>query len=268
MKQHFITKTAISTNDNHDDIKQTNFEIQLAQVISAAQKSSSNTNVTKIIPSIPISTSSQTTSWIKSGTRDRSKIIRKSYIAIIAICFGIYGVVLFFLVFNHFDQSVAYCSSIIDELANIDRLYLNFTIQQNNGMFLNEDKQKILDAHPELFVYNYCLYQVYPFGSDMDENPLCDCRVFNSAPMQYESLCTNQILTVSDLHNYFNLDFIDMLSGILLNWHMLEKFAWAVTMKIHVYSNKNGISYKPRYFNLTNDMFGAPSPYIGKGISN
>ena len=105
-------------------------------MISDTPNCGPNANANQIVPNITRSTRSNSTSWIKSGTKKQSEMIRKLFPAIIAICFGIYGVALVFLVFNHFDKSIPYCSSIFDELVNIDRLYLNFTIHQNNGMFL------------------------------------------------------------------------------------------------------------------------------------
>ena len=70
-----------------------------------------------------------------------------------------------------------------------------------------------------------------------------------------------------------------MLSGILLNWKMLEKFEWIGIKKLYAYSNKDGIVYEPRIFNLTNSMFIAskmrilrvfdqPILYVGDSISN
>ena len=118
MKEHFTTETAIPTSNKHNDRNVTNKEIQLTQTVSNAQKCTSNVTATQIVPTIAMSTSSKTTSWITSGKKDQSALIRKTLIAIIAICFGIYGVVLFFLVFNHFDRSIPYCSSIVDELTD------------------------------------------------------------------------------------------------------------------------------------------------------
>ena len=242
--------------------------------------------VSQIMALAPINT---TNSWIITGTKQRSETMRKLSISIIALIFGIYGVILLPLVFTHFDQSMTYCSSITEELYKLEEdlsdpnSTINLTVNGNTGMYLSEQRQQILDAHPELFLYNYCDYSVYPFGTDDDGNPLCDCRKFSGDRLETNRLFAtkNALLGIPSLQKYFNVDLVDALSGMLLNWKMLEKFRWRDTIRIYTDNAKfcEGGSCYPKQFNLTNDMFGAtkmrvfeianqPSVYIGEGIGN
>ena len=213
---------------------------------------------------------SNTTSWIISSDKGRNNTVRKLLIVVIALCFGIYGIVLISLVFSHFDESISYCSSIVDELNNLEMQYANSTVN-TSGLLLTEEKQNILDLHPELFLYDYCEFKVYPFGDDQAGNKKCDCRQFSSDNVNNYIL---DVWPVPDLLESFDIRLVDMLSGMLLNWKMLEKFEWSHYKRLY-----NNIEIDAPRFNFTHEMFGAikmrvfilsstPIIYIDESISN
>ncbi len=69
---------------------------------------------------------------------------------------------------------------------------------------------QLSQKHPELLVWEQCIYKVFPFNlnNGNDEFRSCQCRV-----------------VVLDWNNNSNtLNQYNIINGILMNWYMLEKF--------------------------------------------
>ena len=167
---------------------------------------------------------------------------------IAALCFAIYGITILSVVLNHFHKSQIYCSSVVD---NLDKYYdgniYNIT--------MNSTQQTVLSSNPALFLWNNCLYKVYPF------NDICQCRTFRIDLKDKSFLWTDDELQI-----YFDISLNEIFSNILSKWYMLEKFEW----------NDDG---SMDIVNFTSDMFNAKQMkavsitaidirYISQEISN
>eukprot|EP01084_Bolivina_argentea_P262053 443068_1 len=218
------------------------------------------------------STLQKSISFVISSDVKKHQIIRKTFLIIICLIFSIYSIVLLSLVISHFNEAIPYCSSVVNELNNV---YIPDIIISNSNStseknILSSETRTILDQHPELFLYNYCEFSVYPFQWDNDGNTICECRKFKT-DLQVRDF----VWDVQSLKKYFNLTLIDIGLNVLLKWKMLERFAWRNSKQIY---RKSGIETMP-FFNLTKNMFGAKKlrvisignsriGYIDEAISN
>eukprot|EP01084_Bolivina_argentea_P154084 268632_1 len=139
--------------------------------------------------------------WIQK-TDGKKLTFRKMVIVIIAILYFLYGMIICSLVFDFFSESERYCSMVREQRYEP---YFNTS--------LTEKEKNILLNNPELFVWDYCNYQVYPFDN---HNP-CNCRVFELD--WYTMLSTEKERMIN-----FNITQDQILNSLLSKWFMLEKF--------------------------------------------
>ena len=146
-------------------------------------------------------------SWISLG--NPSGKLKQIALSIIALMYIAFGVVMLTLVLNHLDDAEMYCNAIREQ---------NYV---NNGTFtgnmtLSPIELKAFENNPELFFWDKCLYQTYPFTTN--DRHRCQCRVLViDWRQQYMD-------TTADDRATFNLTQNKILKGMLENWFMLEKF--------------------------------------------
>eukprot|EP01083_Nonionella_stella_P043974 118610_1 len=136
-------------------------------------------------------------------------IIRQVSLVIIALAYIGWGIVVLVFSIYYLYQSEQYCARIQEDrfFDGNGRLKANIT--------LGNQELRLLDTNPELFVWQHCLYPVYPFASDQYK---CQCRVF------VIDWSADFASNVEDRHGYLNITQHMILHGILTNWIMLEKF--------------------------------------------
>ena len=160
----------------------------------------------------------QPKSWIdRDGDTRRLKQLT---VSMIAALFMIYGITLLCVAVEHFRISHAHCHSVTEGMFNI------------NGSTLrppSDSEMKTLSSNPELFVWDQCLYKVYPFTND--EEHRCQCRVF---VIDWESDLQS---TASEREEYFNLTQETIMEGVLAHWSMLEKLKTSYFEESSVESN-------------------------------
>eukprot|EP01084_Bolivina_argentea_P001940 3588_1 len=118
-----------------------------------------------ILQSISYHTKANITSsnWVIS----KQNVCRnKTIILIVSSLFGIYGIVLLSVVFNHFNSVTHQCSMVTNELNNL--YYSNRSNYYNNStdsnlLPLTDDASSILQSNHELIFWDKCLFKVYPF---------------------------------------------------------------------------------------------------------
>ena len=146
--------------------------------------------------------------WIhQSGLKDDGNISKKGKVkqiclTFMAILYVIFGIIILLLTTKHINSSKEFCQSVDEEL-----FIQNIT--------LTTEQENILQANPELFYWNKCLYKTYPFTKESDVP--CQCRV---AVIDWNNLQTTADQRRNDLHLTQN----QILSAMLTQWTMLEKF--------------------------------------------
>eukprot|EP01084_Bolivina_argentea_P290836 499700_1 len=142
--------------------------------------------------------------WINKSKKTKTVLFRKILISGISILYFIYGMMISILIFNFFIQSEQYCNMIVES---------KYAPYFNQSLSVNE--KNMFKKSPELFVWEYCNYPVYPFSNAYD-NP-CNCRVFDID--WWHMLSTEQ-----QRSNQYNVTQDEIVNSLLKNWFMLEKF--------------------------------------------
>eukprot|EP01083_Nonionella_stella_P016728 46723_1 len=155
-------------------------------------------------------------SWVNSNPKN--KIWKQLCIAFVSMVFIAYGVCLFVFALDHITTSEKYC----DVLADLDSKLFS-DIDATNNITLSAVEMKMLTSHPELYLWDKCMYKVYPFA--FDEQYKCQCRVFVVDWNRLQS-------TESQRRSHLNLTQETILNKTLHRWHMLEKFHTAGTIDV------------------------------------
>eukprot|EP01083_Nonionella_stella_P106358 306793_1 len=179
-----------------------------------------------------------------SSSKD-SSTKKNVLISVTALCYIVYGIVLLVLVTQYLKQSEAHCNLVKE--SNYFHM-INGSIVMDN-VTLSDEEIRLLQVNPELFMYDACLYKMYPFTKD--ERTKCQCKVLviedwtdlKSSKMQRET---------------FNVTQQRILIGMLQNWFMLEKFRTKggkqvgveVTMDTSLYKARNMKAFEWSYYNI------------------
>ena len=149
----------------------------------------------------------QETNWInRTDAADWKYKRTMKRVILILISSGVivYGLFMFIFTLNHTATARAHCGSVTESQWTVNGL-------DSLDITMSDEQRALLESNPELFVWNHCLYRVYPFGGDE-----CQCRVF---VLDWNELTSSESERVS-LH----LPQSRILEGILTRWTMLEKF--------------------------------------------
>ena len=150
--------------------------------------------------------------FIKQPQPLRARTYKQLLVLFMALLF--IGHSLFILIFTveHIESAEAYCHSVEESTY--------YHVQSNGTLTLNVDAitasdRATLAANPELFVWNHCLYKVYPFTKN--ERHRCQCRVFE---IDWDALTS----TAAERRSYFNVSQTSIIQNALEHWMMIEKF--------------------------------------------
>eukprot|EP01083_Nonionella_stella_P126661 383459_1 len=252
----FATKSRKAMKEHYASIFTANSTIQLVSI-----------KPNSVITPTPSTYSS--TSWmIAPVTTIKSTVIKRISIVSVALMFGIYGIALISKVSDHFTTAISYCSTVSDDLDRLDLVYN----QSGAGYALPSDTQTILTQHNELFVWDLCLFKVYPFGLTSEGDPICECREFKTPNDMSSS--PRFAWSVDELSEYFGVSLMDIFVCVLREWHMLQTFRWRKMSTVYKKSNRATPSV-----NMTQDMFNArkmrvfqitqiPITHVDDAISN
>ena len=142
-------------------------------------------------------------SWIdKDSIRGRMKQIFLIFIALMYIGFGI-SVCVYVTVY--INDAKDYCDSVKESVWNFN----------GSDISISDEQREILNSNPELFVWDQCLYKVYPIVRNTGASR-CQCRILW---IDWDDLSSS-----SNDWEKLNLTQISILEGMLTHWTMLEKF--------------------------------------------
>eukprot|EP01084_Bolivina_argentea_P182215 314615_1 len=147
------------------------------------------------------------TSDKKSNHKCSKKVVA---LATISVLYIFYGIFLSIFVNDYINDSKTYCNAVKES-----KYFTNKTFMFNN---MSTTELNILKQNPELFLWDNCLYKVYPFSTNSKKQFNCQCRVMVINDWR------NLNSSVYDRHKYFNLTQQIILNGMFENWFMLEKF--------------------------------------------
>ena len=139
--------------------------------------------------------------WI--DTKTISGRLKQIFLVMISALYFSFGIGVLVLTMRYIDDSESHCASFSE------------SVLLSNGSFIEMDDTKLdaLRLNPELFLWDHCLYKVYPFTAD--EQYRCQCRVFVIDWDDLESSAEDRA--------QFNLTQTRILEGILTHYTMLEK---------------------------------------------
>eukprot|EP01083_Nonionella_stella_P243035 847222_1 len=144
--------------------------------------------------------------WILADKGTKKGRIKQIMMAFIALSFIAFSISVVTIVTKHMSDANAYCTSIREA---------NYV---QNGTFIrnvpSEEELVVFERNPELWFWDKCLYQTHPFTSN--ERLQCQCR---AAVIDWGFLESS-----TEQRDVFNLTQDKILSGMLSNWIMLEKF--------------------------------------------
>ena len=148
-------------------------------------------------------------SWIRKSTDTRiddkiSFVCRRSVIIVVSVIFIVYGLFIVIYVINTMDNAIKMCKSVSET---------NFMHQT-----FSQHQLQLLEKHPELFLWDKCLYKVYPFISPGSTYTPCQCRVF--IVDDWSGLRSSY----KDRVKYLNITQQKIVNGALKHWYLLEKF--------------------------------------------
>eukprot|EP01083_Nonionella_stella_P094719 265838_1 len=147
--------------------------------------------------------------------RDNMNRIKKAALVFLSCAYVVIGILVLFYTITYIKESQAHCAQ-IDE----SRYFTKDGTFRNNTIDALE--RGLFKRNPELFLWNQCLYQVYPFAAK-DEHK-CQCRVF-VIEWRSDHVYSKLRSTGQDRHRHLNLTQAQLLDGIIRNWYMLEKFS-------------------------------------------
>eukprot|EP01083_Nonionella_stella_P106357 306791_1 len=173
-----------------------------------------------------------------SSSKD-SSTKKNVLISVTALCYIVYGIVLLVLVTQYLKQSEAHCNLVKE--SNYFHM-INGSIVMDN-VTLSDEEIRLLQVNPELFMYDACLYKMYPFTKD--ERTKCQCKVL-------------VIEEWTEPKSIFNVTQQRILIGMLQNWFMLEKFRTKgglqpgveITMDTSLYKARNMKAFEWSYYNI------------------
>eukprot|EP01083_Nonionella_stella_P268263 906789_1 len=135
--------------------------------------------------------------------------VKTLLLCIVSLIYIGYGLFLLIFVNNHMQSSEIYCDSVKES-----NYFTNGTMLSN--LSLTDTELQRLELNPELFLWDQCLFKVYPFTKDNQYK--CECRVL--VINDWKALDSSQ----ADREIHFNLTQQKILTGMLSNFRMLEKF--------------------------------------------
>ena len=158
----------------------------------------------------------ETSSVTSVSTTKARSTLRTIVLSVVSLALIVCGVLILTLVSGHINASVEHCDSVKESnyFANGSR---------TTNISLSDEEMDRLDAHPELFVWDKCLYKVYPFTRNTQHHP-CQCRVVVIEDWRDESMESTYAQRQA-LHS--NLTQQRIIGGMLGNWFMLEKMRTA-----------------------------------------
>eukprot|EP01083_Nonionella_stella_P052304 138820_1 len=153
-----------------------------------------------------------------AGETGKKRCIKRCVLVAIAAVYISYGIFLQYMIPKRINDSIAHCQSIQET-----NYYVNGSLIDN--LTLSQQELNLLQSNPELFLWNHCLYKVYPFVNNplVDEERYgCQCRVMVIESWNDKE---NKLTSTSvDRKTHFNLTQQQLLSHMLQHWTMLEKF--------------------------------------------
>eukprot|EP01083_Nonionella_stella_P183840 665390_1 len=154
---------------------------------------------------------------VRSVTKHNATAHKKHFkvacVAIMALLYFVFGIQVLTYTTTYLNEAEQYCYQ-IDENRYFDA---GGTYTYHNKTFSDEEKD-LLTRHSQLFLWHKCLYRVYPFAGD-EEDYKCQCRVF---VLDWE---TDLISNADDRHTYLNITQSQMLTAVMQQYYMLEKFS-------------------------------------------
>eukprot|EP01084_Bolivina_argentea_P093119 167505_1 len=169
-------------------------------------------------------------SWIESNHDRKCQKYNQFIILLISIFYITFSICLLVFVTQYINNSKKYCNCIKEQNYFLDSdhstIYLTLS---------NEEKQT-LQQNPELFVWDSCIYKVYPFINDNKYK--CQCRVF---VIDWNS----DIISTPNQRLNFNITQQQILNSMLTHWHMLQKFKTSGDIDI----NNHNFIFKSSMFN-------------------
>ena len=156
-------------------------------------------------------------SWIdKDSTRGHLKQCFLVLIAFMYFCFG--GITVALSTMRFLEGAESFCDS-VKESNWISNGVFNGNFN-GTDITITDAQREILASNPELFLWDQCLFKVYPITGLItdDERYRCQCRVF---AIDWDEDLES---TASERAEYFNLTQNRILEGMLTSWTSLEKF--------------------------------------------
>eukprot|EP01083_Nonionella_stella_P047667 127571_1 len=138
-------------------------------------------------------------SWIHKS-KSNHKVLKQLCLVFVAILFTTYGMAILSYTINHIQTSTKLCDIVSDT------------------QWFSNDEIEILSSNPELYLWDHCLYKVYPFTRSRNKRDSCQCRVL---VVDWNDLDSTEENTK---RSHLNLTQNFVLNGALSHWYMLEKF--------------------------------------------
>eukprot|EP01083_Nonionella_stella_P303474 1050693_1 len=167
----------------------------------------------------------------------RQARIKKGGLVLMSCVYVVIGILILFYTITFINKSKAYCAQ-IDESRYFNK---NSTFKYN---IISELERDLFKRNPELFLWNQCMYQVYPFTAN--DAHKCQCRVF-VIEWRSDVIYSKFRSTAQDRYKYLNITQGQLLDGIMRNWYMLEKFS--------TQGSENDISSTDLYTFGSNNMY-------------
>lgn len=150
---------------------------------------------------------------------------KRCFLFSVSALYTVLGIIVLVLVSTHFNKAATHCDSV------------NETLFMENGYF-DSEQQILLESNPELFLWDYCLYQTLPF-TDNDQQR-CQCRVFILSDWA-------NLKTTIERRHQTDLSLSRMLRGLFENNIMLEKF-WTDNNGGYAGDVNDGFDWHPSMF--------------------
>eukprot|EP01083_Nonionella_stella_P160074 522932_1 len=138
--------------------------------------------------------------------------MRIVYLSIMTLLYFVFGIQVLVYTTTYLSDAEQYCYQITESK------YFDGNGTYTYNKTLTDEENDLLMRHSELFLWHKCLYRVYPFAGD-EEDYKCQCRVF---VLDWE---TDLISNADDRHTYLNITQSQMLTAVMQQYYMLEKFS-------------------------------------------